>query len=54
MSIVDLVLVKKAMLLYVQDVKAVRMERGLAYHHVVLCKVKLVGAWIKWKEVVNR
>ena len=23
------------------------MGRGLSYHHVVLCKVRLAGAWIK-------
>ena len=28
------------------------MGRGLSDHHVVLCKVRLVGAWIKKKEVV--
>ena len=28
------------------------MGRGLSDHHVVLCKVKLVGAWIKRREVV--
>ena len=36
---------------YVQDVKVVRgMERGLSIHHV-LCKVRLVGAWIERREV---
>ena len=29
------------------------MRRFLSYHHVVLCKVRLVGAWIKKKEVVG-
>ena len=39
-SMVDLVLVKKEMLCFVQDVRAVRgMERGISNHHVVLCKV---------------
>ena len=39
---VDLVLVKQYMLPYVQDVRVVKgMERD---HHVVLCKVRLVGA----------
>ena len=28
------------------------MERGLSDHHAVLCKVRLVGTWIKRKEVV--
>ena len=36
-----------------QDVIAVRgMGRGLSYHHVVLCKVRLVRTWIKRREVV--
>ena len=43
-SIVDLMLVKKAMLRYVQDVRRVRgMERGILDYHVLLCKVRLVG-----------
>ena len=46
-------LVKKDMLRYVQDVRAVGgMGRGLSDHHVVLCKVRLVGAWTKRREVV--
>ena len=49
---IDLVLVKD-MLQYVQDVEAVRgMGRGLSDHHVVMCKARLVEAWIKRKEVV--
>ena len=41
------------MLGYVQDVRAVRgMGRSLSDHYVVLCKVRLVGAWIKRREVV--
>ena len=53
MSIIDLVLVKKDMLHYVQDVKAVKgMRRGLSGHHVVLCKVRLVDTWIR-REMVN-
>ena len=52
-STIDLVLVKRDMLRYLQDVKAVRgMGRGLSDHHVVLCKVRLVGAWSKRREVV--
>ena len=44
-SMIDLVLVKRDMLRYVQDVRAVRrMGRGLSDHYVVLCKVRLVGA----------
>ena len=52
-SMINLVLVKEDMLRYVQDVRAVRgMERGLSVNHVVLCKVRLVGAWIKRREMV--
>ena len=44
---IDLVLVKRDMLHYVQDVRAMRgIERGLSHHHVVLRKVRLVGTWI--------
>ena len=33
--------------------RAVRaMGRGLSDHHVILCKFRLVGAWIKRREVV--
>ena len=42
-SMIDLVL-KKVMLHYVQDVRALRgMGRDLLDHHIVLCKVRLVG-----------
>ena len=42
MSMIDMVLVKKDMLHYVQDVRAVRgMRRGFSDHHVLLCKVRL-------------
>ena len=52
-SIIDLVLVKRDMLRYVQDVRVVRgMGCGLSDHYVVLCKVRLVGAWIERREVV--
>ena len=52
-TMIDLVLVKKAMLCYVQDVMTVRgIGRGLSCHHVVLCKVRLVGTW-KRGEGVN-
>ena len=54
-SMIDLVLVKRDMLRYVQDVRAVRgMGPGLSDYHVVLCTVRLVGAWIKRKELVVR
>ena len=43
-SIIDLVLLKKDMLIYVQDVRVVRGMGGrLSYHPFVLCKVRLVG-----------
>ena len=52
---IDLVLVKRDMLQYVQDVRAVRgMGCGLSDHYIVLCKLRLVGAWIKRREVVVR
>ena len=44
-SMIDLVLVKRNMLQYVQYVRAVRgMGCGLSDHYAVLCKVRLVGA----------
>ena len=44
-SMINLVLVKRNMLRYVQEVSSVRgMGRGLSDHYVVLCKVRLVGA----------
>ena len=47
-SMIDLVLVKRDILLYVQDVRAMReLGRGLSDHYVVLCKVRLIGAWIR-------
>ena len=50
---IDLVLVKRDLLRYMQDVRSVRgMGRGLSDRHVVLCKVRLVEAWIKRREVV--
>ena len=40
----DVLLVKKDMLRFVQDVKAVRgMGRVISDYHVVQCKVRLVG-----------
>ena len=45
---IDLALVIKNMLHYVQDEGAVGgMGRGLSDHHIVLCKVMLVGTWIE-------
>ena len=50
---IDLVLVKRDILRYVQDVRAVRgMGRSLSDHHVVLCKVRLLRIWIKKRKVV--
>ena len=52
-SMIDLVLVKRDMLRYMQVVRAVRgMGRGFSDHYVVLCKVRLVEEWIKRREVV--
>ena len=52
---IDQVLVKKEMLRFVQDARAVRrVGRGISDHHFVLCKVRLVGTWIKKREVVDR
>ena len=51
---IDLVLVKKDMLHFMQDMRAVRgMARAFSDHHVVLCKVRFVGTWINRREVVN-
>ena len=50
---IDLVLAKKDMLRFLQDVRVVRgMARGISDRHVVLCKVRLVGTWIKRRKVV--
>ena len=47
------VLVKRDLLQYVQDARPVRgMGCVLSDHYVILCKFRLVGAWIKWREVV--
>ena len=43
-SMLALVLVKKDILHFVQDMRAKRgMGRGITDHHVILCKVRLVG-----------
>ena len=50
---IDQVLVNWDVLRYVQEVRVVRgMGRDLSDHHVVLYKVRLVGAWIKKSGVV--
>ena len=52
-SMKALVLVKRDILCYVQDVRAVRgMGQSLSHHHVVLCKIRLIQTWIKRREVV--
>src|SRR5678815_16083 len=51
-SMIDSVLVKKEMLKYVFDVKSVRgLGMGLSDHYFVLCKIKLVGAWMEGKVI---
>ena len=51
-SMIDLVLVKKDMIHFVQDVMAVRgMGRGISDHHFVLCR--LVGNGILVLEEVE-
>ena len=46
-SMIDLVLLKKVILRYIQDMRAVRgLGRGVSDHHFALCKVRLVGACI--------
>ena len=53
-SMIDLVLMKRDMLLYVQDVMVVKGMRRLSDHSVLLCIVRLLGAWIKRRKVVNK
>ena len=49
--LIDLVLVKKDIVPYEQYVRVVRgMGRGFSDHHAILCKVRLVSAWIKRRE----
>ena len=51
---IDLVLVSRDMLQYVQEAGVVRgLGQGLSDHYVVLCKVRLIEAWIKRREVVG-
>ena len=51
---IDLMLVKRDILQYVQNVRAVRgIGQGLSDHCcTVMGKVRLVGAWIKRREAV--
>ena len=48
-SMINLVLVKRDMMRYVQDVREVRgMGRSLSDHHDILCKVRLVvKRWLR-------
>ena len=46
MSRIDEVLVTKAMLCYVHDVRAVK-EKCFSEQHAVLCKIRLVAVWIR-------
>ena len=47
-SMIGLVLVKRDVLRYVQDLRVVRgMGGDLSDHDVVLLKFRLVGAWIR-------
>ena len=51
---IDLALVKRNMMRYVQDVRAVRgMGRDLSDHHVLICKIRLVLEWIKRRVEVG-
>ena len=51
---INLVLVKKDMLHFVQDVRAARgMGQGISDRHIVLCKVRLVRTWDKKREVAD-
>ena len=53
-TMIDLLLGKKDMLCYLQNMRVVRaMGRVISNHHVVLCKVRLVGTWNKRREVVD-
>ena len=55
-SMIDLELVKKDMLHFVQDVRAVRgMGQSISNHQVLLCKVRVMGTWIKrGEDSINR
>ena len=54
MSMIYLVLVKKGMLHYEQDVKVLSgMGQNLFDHDDIFSKVKLEGVWIKRREVGN-
>ena len=51
---IDLVLVKKDMVHYMQDVRTVRVMGGcFSDHHTALYKIRWKGEWIKGKDMVN-
>ena len=50
-SMIDLELVKKDMLSFVQDMRG--LGRGISDYRVVLCKFRLVGTLIKRRVVVG-
>ena len=53
-TMIDLVLVKKDMLRFVQDVRAARgMGQGPSDYLAVLYNIRLVWAWIKRREVLD-
>ena len=55
MDVKSMVLVKKNMTRFGQDVEAVRgMKRVISAHHVVLCKIRLVRTRIKRRDVVDK
>ena len=54
-SMIDLMHGTGELLHYLQDLRGERgMGRCLSGHHVVLCKVTLLGKWTKSREIVNR
>ena len=47
-SMIDIILMKKDMPRCLQDLRSLRgMGGGLSNHQDVLCKVRVVGTWIK-------
>lgn len=51
-SLIDLVLVKKEMMRDILDVKAIRgLNGGISDHMIVLCKLRLIGSWVKKRQV---
>ena len=54
MSMIDPVLVKKDMMHYALDMRAVEEWDEASQIFIVLCKVRLGVAWIKGREVVTQ